>query len=229
MACIKTDHADAWSLPSPSACAQLSACQALTWATDWLFCATEKWSDSHARANGPKVFSYGTVRPEAPSGSQSLSPAELSLLLAFLLFGRAKMGHFCREKEEDTAFALQFSCKILLSHCLTVPTLYFPTKWDLVSSAWEAPERRSLTHMRWNKQDFLCFRIGSREKTSPNALLPHPFYLKVFWHSRKNHTSNHCWRCWPDATGWPFTRLLNKCIQISHLGLGRGLWANQRV
>lgn len=79
----------------------------------------------------------------------------------------------------------------------------------------EAQERRSLTHERGKEQDFLCFCVGCREKTSPNALLPHPL-LKLFWHGRINHTNNHCWRCLPDATGCAFSRLLwNACKSLT--------------
>lgn len=53
--------------------------------------------------NASPVVQWGL---SLPKDLQSLSAAELSLLLASLLFGRAKMGHFCRAKEEDTGFAL---------------------------------------------------------------------------------------------------------------------------
>lgn len=117
---------------------------------------------------------------------------------------------------------VRFCCHIVL---LPLPCIFQQNETSYHQPV-EVQEGRSFTHMRWKEQDFLCFRVGCREKTSPNSLLPH-LLLKVFWHGRKHHRNNRCWRCLPDATGCVSTRLFYKCIQISHLGPGRGHWANQ--
>lgn len=130
-----------------------------------------------------------------------------------------------RRKTQDLHFnssLVRFCCHIVLLSLPCISQQNEPSYHQPV----EAQERRSLTHSRWKEQDFLCFWVGCREKTSPHALLPHPL-LNLFWHGRKNHTNNRCWRCLPDATGCAFPRLLRNCIQISHLGPGRGLWENQ--
>lgn len=87
---IKADHADAWSLENPSAHAQLPACQSLAWGTD--NCSALSRYGATATLEGMAQNAFPTVQYslKLPWGSWSPSVAELSLLLASLLFGRAK-------------------------------------------------------------------------------------------------------------------------------------------
>lgn len=168
-----------------------------------------------------------------PRGSWSCSGAEPSLLLAAPLFGRAKKWGISGEERRKTQDLHFNSSLVRFCYCIVLlsPSLYFPIKWGLILSACgntgeKIPYRQEIQTEEAAFSSLLLSKMERRPPQIPSYLIPCSMFSGT---PRQNHKNNSYWRCLPDANGHTFARLLCKHIQITHLGPGKGLWANQRV
>lgn len=114
-----------------------------------------------------------------PQGSWSCSGAEPSLLLAALLFGRAKKWGISGEERRKTQDLHFNSSPVRFCYCIVLlsPSLYFPIKWGLILSACgntgeKIPYRQEIQTEEAGFSSLLLSKTERRPPQIPSYLIP---------------------------------------------------------